>query len=1134
METKQASLSVLNFRKMRQDMSPATLKLGKTLYDKGGCIKAKIVSYKQDQIIIEAETIGQYKDVHSCSIEISRSESVVVFSTCGCSLGIDCCHIACLLFHLEDHFNTMLLSFLGKLDDCEVKEQLGEVEKRLQAKANKDREKELLTEYSQAGEWLAKTSLFRSGQEMVDKAELMLIIYPINGFNGKFTEVQIAVRLVGRAKPVLIQQPKAFLFSLQQKEPLVLGSQRAVLSDISFGEENTRVIEFLRRELEFFDKSDKVTKGSFFCQSALFSFLSIVSTILKNRKNEQLFVFFGTTDHPMVVSEKPIRPSFSIELVDEKNKKIVVKPYFDLDGKRVGVHDAKMVLATPPGVLLDDKYYSFDPSIDLRQASELLELDHYTIPEDLFGTFSARGVSSLKNIGELHISEAVLQAFPKTAKTDVKIVAAADLRNGELTVSLKFDYDGVTVPEIKRTHTIQQIRALNSKGKVLARDLSTEMRLCQDLIWGFLSDDKEGNYSTRSEKRIIEFVSETIPSFKENAIVTFSEPMSRCFSSEKSIITLSISEADEVSKIAVSIDTNGPLKDIDVAKVLEAAKLRRNYIETGLSEYGVFSKKLILSTQEEIEALALIIEDFAIPSFSGKSWTIPLWSIVGREDGIANCSSVRIRCSKSLKKILQSLCLVEKSDVLDLPQRLETLLHGYQKNGVTWLKRLRNFGLGGILADDMGLGKTVQAICALYEIHSSRKEHPSLIVCPTSLVDNWKEEIHRFEPSLRVATYVGTPSERRRLFAQKNDVDVIVTSYGLIQRDLEYLEKISFSYLILDEAQAIKNKETRSARSVKKLQSIYRLVLTGTPVENSLEDLWSIFDFLMPGFLGSHERFVQGYVRLQNREESGAIDFLKKRIAPFVLRRLKEDVLDDLPPISHLLYHCYLHDEQQSIYQKAAKKAQEELISLVEKQGFEKTKLHVLATLTRLKQICCHPALVDPDTNCSSAKYQMLQDLLQGLIESGHKTVLFSQYTKMLGIIRKDLEALGIPFLYLDGATKNRLQLVKKFNQDPEIPIFLISLRAGGNGLNLVGADSVIHYDMWWNPAVENQATDRVWRMGQTTKVSSYKLITKGTIEEKIVELQDRKKDIISGLVESDEDMLSKLGCEDILALLKS
>ena len=651
---------------------------------------------------------------------------------------------------------------------------------------------------------------------------------------------------------------------------------------------------------------------------------------------------------------------------------------------------------------------------------------------------------------------------------------------------------------------------------LIPRNFMKELLLTQELVWGLLPDEKEGVYTTKSEKRIIEFVSETKESLGSTVEWKFSDSMERCFIYDESKITLTMSESSSPGAICCRLSVDGPLKGLDASKVLEASRLRRSYIETGDSEAGVFSKKIIILTQDEVEALALLIEDFSIPSFKPSEWTIPLWTIVGVDEGSTISSQVTIVCSSSLKKLQKSLSDPKVGGEVSVAARLKKQLHPYQKEGVQWLKRLRNFGLGGILADDMGLGKTIQAICSLSEIHTQgQKAPPSLIVCPTSLVDNWEEEIHRFEPDLKVATYVGSPGDRRKILSKIDGFHVIVTSYGLIQRDLELFEPLSFSYVILDEAQAIKNRETQNARSVKRLKATYRLVLTGTPVENSLDDLWSLFDFLMPGFLSSHDRFIQTYVRPQGREVSGTVDILKKRISPFVLRRMKKDVLEDLPPISHLVYHCYLRDEQHALYHETARMAKEKLTELVKRDGFEKARLHVLATLTRLKQICCHPSLVEKGRSLPSAKYEMLQDLLDQLVQGGHKTVLFSQYTSMLEIIRKGLEEQGVKHLYLDGSTKNRLSLVKQFNEDETIPLFLVSLRAGGNGLNLVGADSVIHYDMWWNPAVENQATDRVWRMGQKTKVSSFKLITKGTIEEKIVELQDRKKDLISDLVSS-------------------
>ena len=291
-----------------------------------------------------------------------------------------------------------------------------------------------------------------------------------------------------------------------------------------------------------------------------------------------------------------------------------------------------------------------------------------------------------------------------------------------------------------------------------------------------------------------------------------------------------------------------------------------------------------------------------------------------------------------------------------------------------------------------------------------------------------------------------------------------------------------------------------------------------------------------PAFSVLYDRFLEKYIRVSGEEQSKNLEYLRKKVAPFILRRMKSDVLDDLPPVSEIVYHCQLSDVQQELYRSYAASARDELVKLVERDGFDRVQIHVLATLTRLKQICCHPAIFAKEKAESgdSAKYEMLLELLQTLVEGKHKTVIFSQYTRMLHIMRNDLQQRGIRFAYLDGSSKNRLEIVKQFNDDETIPVFLVSFKAGGTGLNLVGADTVIHYDMWWNPAVENQATDRVHRIGQKKNVSAYKLITVGTIEEKIAEMQKRKKGLVKKVVSCDDEAISKLTWEDVLELLRT
>jgi SNF2 family DNA or RNA helicase len=471
-----------------------------------------------------------------------------------------------------------------------------------------------------------------------------------------------------------------------------------------------------------------------------------------------------------------------------------------------------------------------------------------------------------------------------------------------------------------------------------------------------------------------------------------------------------------------------------------------------------------------------------------------------------------------------------------IPKEVKADLRPYQVEGVHWLERLRTMYLNGILADDMGLGKTLQAISAITQLHNKDKSARTLIVCPTSLLYNWKEELHKFNPKLKALVVDGVPNQRKKLLMKLDEYDVTITSYTLLQKDIEVYSRMRLHYAILDEAQHIKNRGTRNAKSVKMIQAAHRLILTGTPIENSLEELWSLMDFLMPGFLSTFERFVEKYIRVTGNVATQNIEYLRKKVSPFILRRMKSDVLQDLPPVDEIVYHCQLSDVQQELYRSYAASALGELVKLVERDGFDKVQIHVLATLTRLKQICCHPAIFAKESAevGDSAKYDMLIELLQTLVEGGHKTVIFSQYTKMLQIMREDFEQRGISFSYLDGSTKNRLEIVKEFNENPKIPVFLVSLKAGGTGLNLVGADTVIHYDMWWNPAVEAQATDRVHRIGQKQSVSSYKLITLNTIEEKIVEMQRQKKGLVKKVVSCDDEAIAKLTWEDVLELLQT
>ncbi len=453
----------------------------------------------------------------------------------------------------------------------------------------------------------------------------------------------------------------------------------------------------------------------------------------------------------------------------------------------------------------------------------------------------------------------------------------------------------------------------------------------------------------------------------------------------------------------------------------------------------------------------------------------------------------------------------------------ESLLRPYQKQGAYWLHFLYQNRLGGILADEMGLGKTVQSLAFLSSLPG-----PALVVCPASLLFNWRRETERFAPHLRVLTIEGP--NRSKLFPEIKNHNLVLTSYPLLRRDSDAYRPFEFSAIVLDEATHIKNPDTQNTQAAMALRGRYRFVLTGTPVENSVRDLWSIMNFVLPGYLSSRNDFRERYELPISRGSEAEKIRLAKRIRPVMLRRLKREVARELPEKIEQVSLCELSPEQRELYRKIHSEAQRKLDELQGEKNRGAARMTMLTTLLRLRQVCCDVRLVGQDG--SSGKLEMFLELLEEVIDGGHRVLVFSQFVQMLHLLRTELENSGINFCYLDGQSKDREEVVNRFQANSDIPAFLISLKAGGVGLTLTGADTIFHYDPWWNPAVEDQATDRAHRIGQERTVTSYKLISRGTVEEKIVALQQKKRAIIDATVESEEPLMTGLSTEEIADLI--
>ena len=488
------------------------------------------------------------------------------------------------------------------------------------------------------------------------------------------------------------------------------------------------------------------------------------------------------------------------------------------------------------------------------------------------------------------------------------------------------------------------------------------------------------------------------------------------------------------------------------------------------------------------------------------------------------------KVSASAKTLFAKIEDIDEIPSVAKPRTLKADLRPYQKDGFSWLVFLHELNSGGILADDMGLGKTVQAIALLLWAKSKYKRKLNLVVAPTSVVPNWEREIAKFAPGLKTLVWQGPNRSQRAPEIEK--ADVMITSYALLRRDEELLQALDLRYVILDEAQHIKNPMSQTARSAKKLSSERRLALTGTPIENRLSELWSIFDFVSPGLLGTLKTFEERIARPIDRGDMDTAQRLRGTIKPFVMRRLKRDVAADLPDKIEQEMIVPLAEEQSKLYKQVLGQVRKSVLSEVEKKGVSKAQIQILAALTRLRQVACDPRLMKlPDTDFDaddSGKLGALREIVDEAIDGNHRVLVFSQFVEMLNHIRAALDTDGVQYEYLDGSTKNRIDRVDRFNEDTSVPVFLISLKAGGTGLNLTGADTVVHFDPWWNPAVEDQATDRAHRIGQTKNVNVYKLIAAGTVEEKILELSAKKRELVSNVLSTEGSPLKGLTKADV------
>jgi len=741
------------------------------------------------------------------------------------------------------------------------------------------------------------------------------------------------------------------------------------------------------------------------------------------------------------------------------------------------------------------------------------------------GKFIYEDLPEIQKVIKVNVDENISKLMLEN-RPPVKVVSLGIDYDQSLKASLEFEYDGVRVPYSKTT------------GKKLP--YVTVKKPNEDLIYWVKRDidHEQAAYNMLLACRFVPMQTNNLALEKENAIDFYNYHIKQAGEDWKFVEKDDMNffkVLDEKFTLCADIDFSEETKDsfeINLYGRVGENKLTFDEIyeilQSGEKYSRIRSLGFVEFPSQDLYALMKAFNTFDVYRNNDNKFIVKTYR-AGLISELKNLN-VETNLSKEFEEFWSQMSSFSTADATALPKEVHAEFREYQKKGFGWLWFMYKYGLNGILADDMGLGKTLQALTVLQEAKDTDGPAPTLVVCPTTVVFNWENEIEKFAPELTHLRITGT--ERASLFKKIPEYDIIITSYALIRRDIAKLKDFNFRYVILDESQNIKNAGSQTAQAVKRLQAEHKLALSGTPIENKLEELWSVFDFLMPGFLFDMHEFNYRYVSpIMEREDKTVEKRLKMQIFPFILRRMKRDVAKDLPDKVENVAYCELTDEQKDFYLQVLDSTKEELFKSIEEKGLEKSRLSIFSALLRLRQICCHPRLYDKENVkkiISSGKFEKLKVMLEEIISEGHRVLLFSQFVEMLDIIKAWLEREGIKYSYLTGKTKDRQEAVESFNNDPTVPIFLISLKAGGTGLNLTGADYVIHYDPWWNPAVEDQATDRAYRIGQTKKVFVYRLITKNTVEEKIQKLKMFKRDLVDSVISIDRNITKSLTMEDI------
>ncbi|WP_130806069.1 DEAD/DEAH box helicase [Senegalia massiliensis] len=913
---------------------------------------------------------------------------------------------------------------------------------------------------------------------------------------------------IGEDKLYVVKSIKALFQHIEHNEPMVYGKNFTFEPKIhKFKEEDQPIIDMLK---EIYDNESYINEYSSYGSGSLFKGKNVILTpntlkrffsMMKQRKlNARIYHNYYEN---IEVKDDDINLNFSLK---DSEKDLSLE--MDYNGLLVPLDQNGNYFFSNKSIL----------NISEKQRKNLIPIYNHLsknietsikIPKEYREDFISEIYPSIKKIGNINIDEKVKSSI---YNPDLIKEVYLDNENDNIIANVKLIYGNTTIEPFSK-----EKRDLQNDERILLRDIENENEILNIFENANFKVNKDNNIYLDDEEDIYNFLNNMLPKLQKQADVYYSNSFKNIELKTSSAFSGGIRLNEKTDMLEFSFEIDG-VNDDELREIFNSIKKNKKY-------YRLKDGSFLPLNMNNLNHMSNIIDnlDLDLDNFNDSIIEIPKFNSLYLDNEFQGEFNY-INRNLAFKQLVQNI--KEPKDMeFSAPKHLTNILRNYQMVGFKWLKTLSTYSLGGILADDMGLGKTLQVLSFLLSEKKEKGSKPSLIIVPTSLVYNWEDEKNKFAKDLNTLVISGDKNSRKEMIKQINEYDLIITSYPLIRRDSELYSDFNFRYCILDEAQHIKNPTSQNAKSVKMINSENNFALTGTPIENSLTELWSIFDFIMPGYLFSHNKFMKKFEKpIIKNDNNEALYTLKKYITPFILRRLKKDVLKELPEKIEHKITAELTNDQKKVYLSFLNEIKGEIKSSIAEKGFNKSQMKILAGLTRLRQICCHPNTFIENYNGSSGKLKLLEEILDDALESNHRILLFSQFTSMLSIIKKLLKSKNIKYKYLDGSTKSeeRRELVKEFN-DGEGEVFLISLRAGGTGLNLTGADTVIHFDPWWNPAVENQATDRAHRIGQKNTVHVMNLITKGTIEEKIYELQEKKKKIVDSVIKPGEKMVSKM-----------